>query len=35
MEGLGDEHAVEILHSVSCNIDIVSEVFTLPNKNMP
>ena len=35
MEGTGDEHAVAILHSVSCNIDEVSEVFTLTNKNLP
>ena len=35
MEGTGDEHAVAILHSVSCNIDKVSEVFTLTNKNLP
>ena len=35
MEGTGDEHTVAILHSVSCNIDKVSEVFTLTNKNLP
>ena len=35
VEGSGDEHAVEILNSVSCNIDDVSEVFTLTNKNLP